>query len=71
MGTEILKENGNIKARVTSDEYGAELLTMRNGWQWTGQPMTPELARLTVEALQQYLDEGLKTRYCGERSESQ
>lgn len=54
---EILKENGKIKAKVVTDEFGSELLTMRNGYQWTGQPMTPELAKLTIEALQEYLSQ--------------
>ena len=56
---EITRENGKIKARLTKDEYDTQLLTMLNGFQWSGQPMTPELARLTIEVLQQYLDEGL------------
>ncbi|WP_067986172.1 hypothetical protein [Neptuniibacter pectenicola] len=56
---EIVRENGKIKAKLTKDDYDTQLLTMRNGFQWTGQPMTPELAKLTIEVLQQYLDEGL------------
>lgn len=53
---EITRENGKIKAQIREDDYGCSLLTMRNGYQWTGQPMTPELARLTIEVLQEYLD---------------
>ena len=51
----LLRENGKIKAMVETDDYGSELLTMRNGHQWTGQPISPELARLTIEVLQEYL----------------
>jgi len=51
-----LAENGQIKAEVRVDKYGAELFTMRNGFQWTGQPLGPELAKLTIEVLQQYLE---------------
>ena len=53
----ILKENGTIKAKVVSDKYGTELLTMRNGFQWFGQPISPELARQIIEALKEYLDQ--------------
>ena len=56
MTDEILRENGKIKAKVTSDKYGTELLTMRNGHQWTGSVITPDLATLIVEVLQEYLE---------------
>jgi len=56
---EIQRENGKVKAKLTKDDYDTQLLTMRNGFQWTGQPMTPELAKMTIDVLQQYLDEGL------------
>ena len=52
----IEKENGFIKAKVVNEGFGPELLTMRNGHQWTGQPISPELARLITEVLQEYLD---------------
>ena len=52
----ISRENGMIKAKITKDHFGVELLTSRNGWQWVGQKITPELARLTIEVLQEYLD---------------
>ncbi len=55
----ITKENGKIKAEIRNSGYGDEFLTMRNGYQWTGQPMTPELAKLSISALQEYLDKGL------------
>lgn len=48
---DIVKENGKLKAKVSINIYGAELLTMRNGYQWTGQPMSPELTRRTIDAL--------------------
>jgi len=50
-----LKELGTFKAKVEVDKYGAELFTTRNGYQWTGQPLTPELAKVTIEVLQDYL----------------
>lgn len=53
----IIKEDGNEKAKVHNDGFGIELLTMRNGYQWTGQPMTPNLAKLTIEVLQEYINE--------------
>ena len=56
---EILRENGKIKAKVVYNGYDVSFLTMLNGWQWTGQPMNPELAKLAIEVLQEYLDKGL------------
>lgn len=55
----IIKENGPIKAKITKDYGECCFLTMRNGYQWTGQPMTPELARLSIAVLQEYLDKCL------------
>lgn len=55
---EILRENGTIKAKVKTDKYGTELYTSSNGWQWTGVTLTPELARLTIEVLKEYLHNG-------------
>lgn len=52
----ILKENGKLKARLESTKYGDELFLTRNGWQWVGQGITPELARLAIEVLSEYLD---------------
>ena len=59
---EILRENGKAKAVLEQGSYGANLLTMCNGYQWTGQPMTHELARLTIEVLQDWLDNGFNTQ---------
>ena len=57
----ILKEskiNENVKAQVVIDpnpRICPQLHTMRNGYQWTGQPIDPELARQIIDALQEYL----------------
>ena len=53
----ILKESGTLKAKVSFDRYGAEFNLTRNGYQWTGQLISPELANLTIEVLQEYLQE--------------
>jgi len=53
--SEIIRENGKIKAKIQNIGYGYEFLTMRNGFQWSGQGMTPELAKLSIEVLQEYL----------------
>lgn len=50
----IKKENGRVKAKVEIDRYGTTLSTCQFHT-WTGVPMTPELARLTIETLQEYL----------------
>lgn len=55
----IEKTDGKLKARVEDDGYGVSLLTMRNGHQWTGQPISRDLAVLTICVLQEYLDNGI------------
>ena len=55
----IIKENGKLKAKIEDDGYDVTLLTMRNGFQWTGQPIDKELAKLTIEVLQEYVEKGL------------
>lgn len=53
----ILKENGPVKAKVIVEpKVGATFYTTRNGYQWVGQEMSPELAKLAIEALQGYLE---------------
>ncbi len=53
---EITKENGQIKAKVIiNDKYGDEMLTMVNGWQWSGFPLNENLAVQIVDALNEYL----------------
>ncbi len=50
---ERLKRELGVKVEV--DSYSSTLLTMVNGRQWSGAPMTPELARMTIDALTEYL----------------
>lgn len=59
--TQILKENGKTKAAIEVDGNIVEFLTMRNGRSWTGQPMSPALARLSIEVLEEYLTTVEKT----------
>ena len=58
MGNElkIEREEGKLKASVIIDKYDVMLFTRRNGYQSTGQPITPDLARITIEVLQEYLE---------------
>jgi len=52
---EILKENCKSKVRIeTNGRYNDEIYTSINGWQWAGFPLTPRLAELMIEALQEY-----------------
>lgn len=60
--TELLKQDGEVKAKVIMDGNGICLLTMKNGFQWTGQPLTPKLAEVTIKVLQKYLDEQNKLK---------
>ena len=52
----ITRGNGNIKARVECGKYNDELLTIKDDFQWTVQPLNPELARLTILVLTEYLE---------------
>jgi hypothetical protein len=53
---EIIRISGQIKTKIVDDRFGVFFLTTCNGWQWTGQPLTRELAKLSIEVLQEYLD---------------
>jgi len=56
----ILKENGGMKVKITKDKYNVTLWFKRNSASWCGQTITPELARLSLEALTEYLKTGIK-----------
>jgi len=51
----IERVEGELGAKVEDDGYCISLLTTSNGYQWTGHPMCPELAKLTIEVLLEYL----------------
>ena len=55
-GLLIIKGKEKVKAKIQDDGYGIDFYTTRSGWQWTGQGMTPELAKLSIQVLQEYLD---------------
>ena len=52
---EIIRENGKVKAMVIINEYGSELLSMTNGRHFSSHKITPELAKLIIAVLQEYL----------------
>ena len=45
----------NVRVKIETDNYGTVLLITRNGYQWSGMNVSPVMARLTIEILQQYL----------------
>jgi len=51
----IEKTNRDLGVRIETDKYGSEIYVTRNGWQWNGQAVTPELAKLMIEVLEEYL----------------
>lgn len=51
---DIVKGNGDKKVRIHDDGYGLELLTMRNGWQWSGAGVDDEILDLIVDAINDY-----------------
>ena len=50
----ILVSNGTHKVRIEHDGFDLYLHTMRNGFQWVGQPVDDTLIRLLKQALAQY-----------------
>lgn len=52
---QILKKNGTFKAKVEITKYRDELYTTVNG-QWIGQGITPKLAKLVIEVLNEYVN---------------
>ena len=52
----LIKEEGKFKARIEYDKYSTELFTTNNGWQWVGITITPILAKVMIEVLQEYLE---------------
>lgn len=56
----IKPEKGKRKVRIDSDRLDnngkAYLHTMRNGFQWCGQPIDLELAEMMQEALTHYIE---------------
>ena len=53
---EFISEDGPIKAKVIINKYGVELETSRYSGQSVNVVMTPELARLTIQSLEKYLN---------------
>jgi len=58
--TTILNLNGKKGVKIEDDKYGTELLTSRNGWQWTGQVVNVELLEMIRDAINEYLEQGEK-----------
>lgn len=53
---EIIKKSGKLAVKITDKRIGVEIFTISNGNQWTGHGLTPVLATLMIQALQEYLD---------------
>lgn len=47
-------KDGKRKVKIQNDGYDLQLLTMRNGFQWTGQPVDDELLDMIIECINQY-----------------
>ena len=55
--TNIIIEHGKKKVRLHDDGYGLELLTMRNGYQWTGAGVDDELLDMLAQVIAKYKGE--------------
>ena len=51
---EIKKLNGKKGVVIREDKYGIEVLTMRNGYQWSGMPMDAELIDMLEQAIVEF-----------------
>ena len=51
---EIEKRNGKRGVVIREDKYGIEVLTMRNGFQWSGMPMNAELIDMLEQAIVEF-----------------
>lgn len=54
METNIEKRNGKKGVVIREDKWGVEVLTMRNGYQWSGMPMDAELIDMLQEAIAEF-----------------
>lgn len=54
MELNIEKRNGKKGVVIREDKYGVEVLTMRNGYQWSGMPMDEELIDMLQAAISEF-----------------
>ena len=54
MDTNIEKVSGKKGVVIREDKYGIEVLTMRNGYQWSGMPMDAELIDMLEQAIVEF-----------------
>jgi len=54
MSLEITATRDKKKVMIRDDGYGLELLTMINGFQWTGQPIDDEVLEMIEETIDAY-----------------
>lgn len=54
MEMNIEKRNGERGVVIREDRWGVEVLTTRNGYQWSGMPMDEELIDMLQEAIAEF-----------------
>ena len=47
---------GKVRVKIQHDKYGTDLLTTRNGYQWSGFPIDREMAKQIIMAMSEYLN---------------
>lgn len=55
MGKVVERQNGKRAVTIKKDEYGIELMTMRNGFQWTGMTVDAEVLAMLLDALNEFV----------------
>lgn len=56
---DIKLSNGKKKVELKFDDFAVgkpQLMTMRNGFQWSGVPIDKDLAKMIVDVLSEYLE---------------
>ena len=50
----VLVEDGKLKVKIREDEWGTELLVMKNGYQWSGCGVNARLLEMIKQAITEF-----------------
>lgn len=57
----VLIEDGNLKVKIREDDYGTELLVMKNGYQWSGCGVNARLLEMIKQAITEFQEQEAKS----------
>lgn len=58
----IKKSKGKLGVNIEHSKYDKQILTTRNGWQWSGMPINDDLADLLIDVLIEYKKQRLQEK---------